>query len=420
MPDDAPQSEATAASAAAAASAATGASSAAADTPTSPAADAGDGAGALLSPEEYLAEISARCQIVLLGDQIGVRQHLNFLAGSLAELADAGITNLAWEFTNTRSQDALDALIAAPEWNDQACSDLFVDLLGIGFGYREYGDVLRAVWEHNSAERSRSSDQRPIRVVALGLPSYVEDPNLLDGRSAGELSLRNWWLGGHYRDVSAFHVANVLTSEVLRRGERAVVYMNVGATTTRLVEWADGVPATTPGNLLHRWMGDGCRRVVLHGTVADTAATQRVEELVAQSPEARGHNAVRFGLDLAASTLGSVAVSAVRGTIDGSSTSLRLRDVAEGYIYLGPREDWEPCTLIEDLLTPKSLPAAEARYRALDPRPKPYSADELEAVRRAGQQELLDAWPPLPEPPEEPKRRFAKLRKPGAAAKSSG
>ncbi|WP_428121766.1 hypothetical protein [Candidatus Poriferisodalis sp.] len=360
---------------------------------------------ALPSPESYLADICGGHQIVFLGDQIGVQQHLSFLAGAFAELADAGVTILAWEFTNSRSQSALDELLAASEWDERACCDLFVDLLGAGFGYQEYAEVLRAAWEHNAAERKRSSDQRPIRVVALGLPSYVEDPQLLDGRSAAELGLRNWWLGGHYRDMSAFHAASVLTNEVLRQGERALVYMNVTATTTKLIEWADGVPTASAGNLLWRWMRDGCRRVLFHGVIADTAATQRVEDLVAQSPEVRGRAGVRFGLDLAASPLGSVAAASVRGTIDGSGTGLRLRDIADGYIYLGPREEWSPCTLIGDLLTGENFDSAEARYRALDPRPEPYSRDELEAVRRTGQQELSEAWPPLPEPPEETKRR---------------
>ena len=150
---------------------------------------------------------------------------------------------------------------------------------------------------------------------------------------------------------------------------------------------------------------------MLHGAVADTAATERVEELISRSPEGRGSTDIRFGLDLAASTLGSVAMTQVRGAVDGADTSLRLRDVADGYVYLGPRASWEPCTLIDDLISDENFAGAEARYRALDPRPEPYSAEELEDVRRAGRQELSDAWPPLPEPPEEPKRRFARFSK---------
>ncbi|WP_420436529.1 hypothetical protein [Candidatus Poriferisodalis sp.] len=375
---------------------------------------------ALHSPEEYLGGICGRHQIVLLGDQIGVRQHLRFLAGSLSELADNGVENLAWEFTNSRRQAELDALVDGPDWDSRACADLFVDLLGIGFGYQEYADVLHAVWRHNDAERRRDDDRRPIRVIALGLPTYVEDPDLLDGRSAAELGLRNWSLGGHYRDMSAFHAASVLTAEVLRRGQRALVYMNVAATTTDLVEWVDCSPTTSAGNLLWRWMSDGCRRVVIHGALSDTGATERVEELISRSPEGRGRADIRFGLDVVASTLGSVAMTEVHGSLDGVDTALRLRDVADGYVYLGPRADWEPCTLIDDLITAENFASAEARYRALDPRSEPYSREELDEVRRSGQQELPQAWPPLPEPPEEPKRRFARFRKGGGADVQEG
>lgn len=366
---------------------------------------------ALRSPADYLGGICGSHQIVLLGDQIGVRQHLRFLASTLAELADNGVDNLAWDFTNSRRQAELDALIEAPDWDSRACADLFVDLLGVGFGYQEYAEVLHAVWQHNAAERRRDADRRPIRMIALGLPTYVEDPDLLDGRSAAELGLRNWSLGGHYRDMSAFHAASVLTTEVLRRGERALVYMNVASTTTDLVEWGDDVPTTSAGNLLWRWMRDGCRRVVFHGAVADAAATERVEELISHSPEGRSGTDIRFGLDLAASTLGSVAMTQVHGSLDGVGASLRLRDVADGYVYLGPRAGWEPCALIDDLITDENFASAEARYRALDPRPEPYSRDELDEVRHAGQQKLPDAWPPLPEPPTEPKRRLARFRK---------
>ena len=366
---------------------------------------------ALQSPAGYLGDLCGRHQIVLLGDQVGVRQHLQFLASTLAELADNGVENLAWEFTNSRRQADLDALVNAADWDGRACADLFVDLLGVGFGYQEYADVLHAVWTHNAAERRRDADRRPIRMIALGLPSYVEDPDLLDGRSAAELELRNWALGGHYRDMSAFHAASVLTTEVLRRGERALVYMNVVATTTDLVEWVDGLPTTSAGNLLWRWMRDGCRRVVFHGAVADPAATERVEELISRSPEGRGNTDISFGLDLTASTLGSVALTQVHGSRTGVDASLRLRDVADGYVYLGTRASWEPCTLIDDLITDESFASAEARYRALDPRPEPYSSDELDEVRRSGQQELSESWPPLPEPPDEPKRRFARFRK---------
>lgn len=354
---------------------------------------------------DYLARACRDHQIVLVSDQRCVAQHLEALAAALPGLHGAGVTNLAWEFTNTRVQDRLDDLLASRTWNPRACADLFADLLGVGFGYREYADVLHAAWKLNA---NLGPDDTPLRVVALGVPTYVEDPDLLEGRSAGELDLRNWWLGGHYRDVSAFHMFNVLTTEVIRRGERALVYCDTAQTTTRLVEWIDGRPTTSLGNLLHRWMGEGVWRVLFHGAIGDGEAIERVEALVAAAPEETD----RFGIDLDLSTLGNVGTPSVTGCIGGRDTTFRLGDIADGYLYVAARDDWRPAELLDDLIGPHNLTDVERRYRALDPREEPYTLDELEESRVEGRGAIAHAWPalPEPEPQPEPKRRFGRRK----------
>lgn len=379
---------------------------------------------ALVSPAEYLASLADRAQVVLLGDVVGVSQHVEMLAESVSVLAGGsdgrGFDVIAWEFTNARAQSSLDGLIDAATFDEARCADLFVDLMGVGFAYEQYADVLRAVWEHNrrcAVARDGSGDAagdslRPLRMVALGVPSYVEDPALLSGRSGGELVLRNWQMGAHHRDASAFAAHSALTREVLRAGKRALVYVDVSHSATRTVEWRDAMACVTLGNLLHRWLGEGVERVVMHGAIADAAATERVEELIAASPEAAkaaDGAALRFGLDLARSPLGNVGLSALRASVDGtaerSSGQLRLRDVANGYVYVAPRRDWQPVGLLEGLLRDDNFAAAEARYRALVPREARYERDELEQVRAEGQQALCDGWPPLPDEPEEPAKR---------------
>ncbi len=385
----------------------TGAAAPSGASPTSPTSPASP---ALPTPADYLAELAGAAQIVLLGDQPGVSAHLEFVAAAIPALAAAGIQNLAWDYTNTRRQTELDALTAASEWDERACADLFADLLGVGFAYQQYADVLHAAWAHNRscASNAAANPSSPMRVIALGIPTYVENPDLLDGRSAGELELRNWWMGGHYRDVSAFHAANVLTEQVLRKGERAVVYGDIRRTTTRLVQWIDGQATATMGSLLHHWMGDGVKRVVFHGALADPAATQRVEDLVEASPESgKQGTQVTFGLALGASTIGNVGLTKLTGTVSGKSESLRLRDVADGYLYLVARQDWQPVALLDNLISDSNFAAVEAQYRALMPRNEPYSKAELEQVRREGQEQLAKDWPPLPDADEEPdKRRF--------------
>jgi hypothetical protein len=343
----------------------------------------------LASPEDYLAELTSLHQVVMLGDRRGVSQHVELVASMVGPLWRHGVRNLAWEYTHTRRQADLDALLTAADWDHAAAADLFVDLLGIGFGYQEYLDVLHAAWSFN---RSLDAEAPPFRVVALGLPSYVEDPDLLDGRSASEVVLRNWWLGGDYRDVTAVHVANVLTREVVRHGERALAYLDVSRTTTRLLEWTDGRPHVSPGNLLYNWIGEGVQRVLLHGALDDAAVLAGVERLVEGSPD----GVPTFGVDLDVSTIGDVPVRSIVGSVDGGSEPLRLGDVADGYVYLLPREEWRPVSLADDFLRADNLAEAERRYRALDPRDEPYQLEELEQIREEGAAQIEESWPVQP------------------------
>jgi len=127
---------------------------------------------------------------------------------------------------------------------------------------------------------------------------------------------------------------------------------------------------------------------------------------VAASPDPES----AFGLDLETSTLGAVRLLHVNGSTGLERRRIDLSDVADGYLFVAPRSDWTPASLIPDFLDPTTIDLAERRYRALDPRETPYSLEELEAVRLEGQSSLDDRWPEKPEQPADEavssKRRF--------------
>jgi hypothetical protein len=207
-------------------------------------------------------------------------------------------------------------------------------------------------------------------------------------------------------------MANVLTTEVIRPRERALVYADARRTTTKVVEFDEGTPRLSGGNLLYNWIGEGVQRVVFHGAIDDADAIVRVEELIAASPD----DVDRFGIDLDFSTLGNVAVDTVAATDGRLRRGLALGDMADGFIYLEPRADWRPVVLAEPFLDDANLAAAERQYRAIDPRRQPYTIEELETVRVDGHDAIVESWPTLPETNEPAKdndggrKRFARRR----------
>ena len=148
-------------------------------------------------------------------------------------------------------------------------------------------------------------------------------------------------------------------------------------------------------------MGEGVQRVVFHGVLGDAAATDRVEALIAAAPD----DVMTLGIDLELSTLGNVALNDITAATAERHDGFRLADVADGYLYLGPRAEWTPCDLIPNLITPRNFADVEARYRALDPRDTPYTIEELDEVRVEGQGHLRARWPDLPVPPDDAPRR---------------
>ena len=131
------------------------------------------------------------------------------------------------------------------------------------------------------------------------------------------------------------------------------------------------------------------------------AAAERVEALVAAAPE----KPETFGITLDLATLGNVGLNEVVGSLDGNETSLRLKDVADSYIWLGNIESWRPCQLIENVITEENFEHLEARYRAIDPRPGRWTRAELEEIRQDGQSKLSESWIQLPVPEEPPTKR---------------
>ena len=99
------------------------------------------------------------------------------------------------------------------------------------------------------------------------------------------------------------------------------------------------------------------KRQVFHGAIADSSAVERVEALVAAAPE----NPETFGIALNLATLGNVGLNEVVGSVDGVDTSLRLRDIADSYIWITGVDDWEPCELIAGVVTSENFDQIETR-----------------------------------------------------------
>lgn len=99
-------------------------------------------------PEKYLAEAVRAHDVVILGEPHRISEHYRFLAGALAEARKAGADCLAMELFSLPSQGDIDELMRLPRF-DPALARSIVLRAFPGFFYKELALVLEKAWEVN-------------------------------------------------------------------------------------------------------------------------------------------------------------------------------------------------------------------------------------------------------------------------------
>lgn len=122
------------------------------------------------APVEYVVGTFKTHDIVILGEAHGCRDNLEFLAELIpVAYRKAGVRCLATEFLRSRNNLRANRIVTADTYDHDAVMDLYRDY-GWVWGYKEYMDLFKAVWELN---RSLPAGAEKFRIVGLDMK---EDP----------------------------------------------------------------------------------------------------------------------------------------------------------------------------------------------------------------------------------------------------
>jgi hypothetical protein len=267
------------------------------------------------SPVEYVLETLTRHRFVILGERHWLRSDPLLVGALVPRLQTVGVTSLAMEVLPAARQEALNRLIDAPEWNEAAALAV---LREAAWPYREYLEVIRAVWSTN---RERRTGEAPLRLLALG-PGADWRRTLAPGET--------------YDSFMAARALDYLRSH----GGRMVLYTGLNHAFTRHhqpeLPRADRVEAffDRMGNVLWRALGEDVALIVLHhpwrcrqgddwthclpaGGAIDCAAARKSQPV---------------GFDLAGSPFALLPLAP--GELYGMGyPAVRLGDLADGWIW---------------------------------------------------------------------------------------
>lgn len=351
------------------------------------------------TPEAYLTGLFARRDVVLLAEDHAIRHNLLLVQRLIPLLHEAGVYALGMEFGASEDQDALDALTGytgRPDAYDKALGRQLMFNYNVGWPYREYLDVYRAAWAFN---RTRPEDARPFRILNL---SYRYDWRSALPVRTPEGTKRIFPKGG----TEPYRV-EVIRREILENGEKILVLTGSIHAWTRFtvpefdftaegfVRFNDGYL----GHLLARLAPENVCTVLLHQPFDDKLAgpvrrvrpaNGAIDQIMAGFTDAR----VGFDLD---GPLGELRDDSFYSS---GRDDFRLSDLADGYVYEMPFEQYEGCTVDEAFVTDDNWP--EARLNFPDPHwhQRPETIEEYWRHVRA----YVDVA-----------RRYADVRRPGDA-----
>ena len=292
-------------------------------------------------PSEYILSKFEKHDLVLLGEDHGIKEHLDFVKELIPELYAAGVTNLCMEFGSFEMQSKLDSLVNAAEYNEQSARDMMF-FYNVGWAYKEYTDIYKEVWKLN---KSIPAGKNKFRIVNI---SYQYDWSKYTSPRTPESMSKVFYLG----TPDEFRM-RIIEKEILNKEEKAVVYMGLVHVFTRY-----GMPllkinnddfcdydANFTGNRLYRKYSDKVTNIMFHhpfqakdnaGSFNASPANGAIEVIM----DKNGNRPV--GFDLAGSPMGELP--------DNSYFSLcyadfRMKDFFDGYIFIKPFKSLTDCTV---------------------------------------------------------------------------
>lgn len=304
--------------------------------------------------DQFVLAQFRRADLVLLGEDHGVRQVLDFVAGLVPALYGAGVRQIGMEFGAAEQQARIDAVTQAGDYDEQAVREALWDY-NVGWPYVEYQDVVRAVWAFN---RSLAPGKPQFRVVNL---SYRYDWRAFTRRDDPQGLARVFHRGppDHFR-------AQVVANQTLARGEKMLLLVGLPHAYSRFRPGQ--VDMLSPGFCRYQegWLGQLLRR----------RAPGRVRTLLIHQPwpgrlgpsvlPARGQ------IDAAMAQLGGQACGFSLGAdpagqlVDDSGLAvclpgLQMQAVADGYVYLAPLRDLRGCRIDEKFFDGHTWADTQAR-----------------------------------------------------------
>ncbi|MEW2923097.1 hypothetical protein AB1A65_16625 [Muricauda sp. ANG21] len=326
------------------------------------------------SPEQYVIDKFQNHDIIFLSEDHGVKHNLLFVQDLIPSLYDAGVYSIGMEFGASEDQSRLDSLITAPVYNEDIARQIMYNY-NVGWGLKEYMDVYRAAWEFN---KSLSKFDKKFRIINL---SYKFDWSASEESSFGiktpETIKKIFYKGGteEYR-------ANIIKETIINKNEKIIILTGGLHAFTKYHQpeydyYKEGffyLNDRSFGNLVYRMVPDKVFTILLHYPFYNKTKSRLIYPAMGKIDEALSSFVdKRVGFDLYGTPFGDLRDTSYFSI---GYPNFRLGDMADGYIYFKPFEEYEGCTIDEKFFEDQRWVDILGQYPDQDRLRKPKNLEE--------------------------------------------
>jgi len=305
-------------------------------------------------------------KITFLGEYGFISQELKFINTLIRRLPEAGVSLVGLEYLLEEDQSRIDRFMTSDVFNVEEARTLLLRRSPV-FGYQEYEDLLRALWE------TRHREQNPrLRVIGL---SYKENFSVItkqDDLQKPEILKQVL----HKGSPDAF-MANIL-SQAAKNTEGSLVvisqrrYSNINLEEPIYLNTLAkmGFPDPKhPGELLKQEFGaDAVANILFHSPWDDQQSkfstlsypfNGYIDQALAHLGTERSPK-LPAGIDLTKSVLGNTELDN-NNFVDPENDKVLAKRLCNTYIILSPLKDLKPAQAIPDFINESNIDEAKAR-----------------------------------------------------------
>ncbi len=322
------------------------------------------------NPLEYIVQKSKNHELVIIGEHHYIKDYLELVKQAIPNVYHrAGVRCLALEVCNAEDNEKIAGLIEGDKYDRDLAYEIARSQNWGLWGYKEYWDLLEAVWNLNKALPRGAEHMRVIgidkamdyQLDALWRANQLTDKSLIEeAKNEPDIYKRDEWMAKNIED------------EIIKKGAKGIVLVGFNHSFVHYAQPKLNKEGTLESewprmaNLLYQKYLDKIFQVGLHGEHSSPSVIDKnykgrgpiFVDLIEKITASRENKPV--GFDVAGSPFANIRDR--QSYYFHWQPKVRFSDLSQGFVFLKPLKGLSPCTWMDNFISDEMFEKSKTFY----------------------------------------------------------